>query len=518
MAAVEVLEKENQHLKTQNEKLNQLNEKLQQQNEALQKLASQLKHEIYGSKTEKYQDLNSGQLVFNEIEQEAQKPEPKPKQTITYTRQQGRGKKKPIPEDLPREESVIDIEEHEKVCPQDGSRLECIGEVITEKLKTVPARSSVVVEKRLKYACPCCDSHMREAKSPSILPGTVATAELLSFVIFSKFFQSLPLYRLEELYRLRGIELSRATMARWLTQSTQKLRPIWNILEDWVFDSGYMAIDATTVQVLKEKGRRAQTKSTMWARGSPEKGIVLFDYDVSGSGAAAKRLITGYKGALQADAHRGYGALDKSNLTLLGCLMHSRRRFYKAWLEAKKQPGVASEALKKFKFIYDKEESYKQQDLSPEQRKQRREEELLPYMEEFKSWCERELAKVPPRSKLGNAFSYFLNEHEELVGFFKDGRFEVDNGWIERVIKRFAVGRKNWMFSDTVEGAHSSSLLYSLTLTAKLNGKDPFNVMTEILKKLPSAETVDDFEALARLLISEENPQSCRKKEGAVIK
>jgi transposase len=126
MAAVEVLEKENQHLKTQNEKLNQLNEKLQQQNEALQKLASQLKHEIYGPKTEKYQDLNSGQLVFNEIEQEAQKPEPKPKQTITYTRQQGRGQKKPIPEDLPREESIIDIEEHEKVCPHDGSLVDPI--------------------------------------------------------------------------------------------------------------------------------------------------------------------------------------------------------------------------------------------------------------------------------------------------------------------------------------------------------------------------------------------------------
>ena len=148
---------------------------------------------------------------------------------------------------------------------------------------------------------------MAQARSNSILPGTIATPELLSFIIFSKYFQALPLYRLEELFKLNGIDLKRGTMARWLVRVKEQLMPIYNLLQDKAFESGYMCIDATHVQVLKEPGRKAETKSFMWARGSPERGIVLFDYDPSGGGQVAKSLMMGFSGALQADAHRGYG-------------------------------------------------------------------------------------------------------------------------------------------------------------------------------------------------------------------
>jgi transposase len=445
-------------------------------------------------------------------------PIPSEPQTISYTRDRsGKGKRKPVPEDVPRREEIIDIPEDQKVCPHDGTPLRCIGSVITEKLETIPAQTTVIIEKRLKYACPCCESHVTEAPSPSILPGTIATAKLLSFLIFSKFFQGLPLYRLEELYRLSGIELSRSTMARWLIQASSKLMPLWNLLEEMAFESGYVAMDATTVQVLKEKERKAQTKSTMWARGSPEKGIVLFDYDISGGGAAAKRLVTGFVGALQTDAHKGYGALEKHHLTLLGCLMHARRRFHKAWLEAKKQPGLASEALTMIKRVYKKEEGYKELDLTPEARKSCRDQEVAPQMEALKHWCEDKKLTVLPSSTLENAISYYLNEYDQLTGFLKDGRYEIDNGWIERQIKRFAIGRKNWLFCDTVAGANASGVLYSLTLTAKLNGKNPFEVMAKIFEELPSAESIEDYERLVQHLLSPENQRSCRKKEGAII-
>ena len=153
--------------------------------------------------------------------------------------------------------------------------MECIVSVDTEKIKAVPAQTSIVVEKRLKYVYPCCKDHMKEAKSLSLLPGTVTTPELLSFIVFSKFFQALPLYRLEEMYKLQGIDMKRSNMARWLIQVSEKLVPVWNILEDMMLDSGYVTIDATTLQVLKEQACRPQTKSFMWVRGSPEKGIVL---------------------------------------------------------------------------------------------------------------------------------------------------------------------------------------------------------------------------------------------------
>lgn len=306
-------------------------------------------------------------------------------------------------------------------------------------------------------------------------------------------------------------------MARWLIQVSAKLMPLWNLLEEKVFESGYIAIDATTVQVLKEENRKAQTKSTMWARGSPEKGVVLFDYDVSGGGAAAKRLVTGFTGALQADAHKGYGALERHYLTLLGCFMHSRRRFHKAWLEAKKQPGLASDALAMIKLIYNKEEVYKERDLTPEERKHWRNQEVRPAMEELKNWCEDNKPKVLPSSTLANAINYYLTEYAQLTGFLQEGRYEIDNGWIERQIKRFAIGRKNWLFCDSVEGANASAVLYSLALTAKLNGKNPFEAMTEIIKELPKAESADDYERLVQVLLSPDNPQSCRKKEGAMI-
>jgi transposase len=486
---------------------------LQTEVEKLHSIIRELKRSKFGSSSEKIEDLPD-QLIFNEIEVEASKLLPPEQETITYTRKKGRSPKKTWPENIDREEKIIDLPEKEKVCPHDGTLLKCIGESRCDKLKTIPARVTVVTEIYKKYACPCCESYLAQPKVNSVLPGAIVTPELLSFIVFSKFFQGLPLYRIEELFDLYGIELSRGTMARWLVKVTPALIPIYNILQDQAFESGYMAIDATHVQVLKEKGRAPQTKSFMWARGSPEKGIILFDYDESGAGKVAKKLVTGFSGALQADAHKGYEQLDKKNVLLLGCMMHARRRFYKAWLVGKKKAGIASQTLAAINFIYDKEESYKTQGLTPERRKSFRDEEIEPSMLALKEWCEQNILKVPKSSELGNALHYFINEYDELTAFLKDGRYEIDNGWVERTIRKFAIGRNNWLFCDTVEGANASAMLYSLVITAKLNGKDPFKALTEIFYLLPNAKTLEDYERLANLLVSPTNPLSCHKKEG----
>ena len=465
-------------------------------------IIQKLKYQIYGPQSEKVSTDETEQFIFNELEKEAANIEPEQTELIEgYTRKKGRGKKKPFPENLEREEVVIDLPEAEKHCPHDGTLLKEIGFDITEKLKCYPARTVVVVEKKKKYACPCCKEHMAQASSNSILPKTIATPELLSFLIFSKFFQGLPFYRLEELFKLQGVDLSRTLMAHWLIKVADKLQPIWNILEEWALQTGYVAIDATHVQVLKEIGREPEAKSFMWARGSPELGIVLFDYHISGGGAVAKKLMQDFKGTLQGDAHRGYNALEKKLILLLGCMMHARRRFHKAWLEAKKQPGLATNAMGMFKRLYKFEEAYKLQNLTSQERFEARQKEVAPYLEKIKTWCEEKQNKVLKTSPLGNAIHYFINEYTELSAFLKDGRYEIDNGWIERAIRKFAIGRNNWMFCDTVAGANASSLLYSLVITAKLNDKDPFKVMTEIFQHLPSAQSIDDYEKLARLLV-----------------
>jgi transposase len=481
---------------------------LEQEVAHLKLLNEKLRYRLFGPQSEKVETSDEAdQLLFDEIESEASKATDDEQQAQTeliasYERKKGRSKRKPFPENLECEVVEIDLPEAEKICPHDGTQLKEIGEDVTEKLKTYPARSVVVIEKKKKYACLCCDQHVAQAKANSILPKTIATPELLSFLIFSKFFQGLPLYRLEELYRLQGIVLSRTLMASWLIRVSEKLQPIWNILEEWALATGYMAIDATHVQVLKEPGRTAQSKSFMWARGCPELGIVLFDYDVSGGGEVAKNLMQGFSGALQADAHRGYGALERSHIHLLGCMMHARRRFHKAWLEAKKQPGLAAQGLSMFKKLYRFEEAYKLQNLTSEERFAAREKEVGPYLEKMKTWAESKRSKIMKSSTLGNALQYFINEYAELSAFLKDGRYEIDNGWIERAIRKFAIGRNNWIFCDSVSGAKASSLLYSFVVTAKLNNKDPFSVMTEIFRRLPDAETIDDYEKLAKLLVN----------------
>lgn len=167
-----------------------------------------------------------------------------------------------------------------------------------------------------------------------------------------------------------------------------------------------------------------------------------------------------------------------------------------------------------FKWIYEKEEKYKEQGMTPLERKAIRDREIGPSLQEMKKWAESKLPKVPKSSPLGNALNYFIVEYPELIGFLADGRYEIDNGWLERTIKKFAIGRNNWIFCDTVQGADASAMLYSLAITSKLNGKNPFEVMGQIFSKIPEARTADDYEKLTQLLLSPPNPLSCRKKEG----
>lgn len=463
-----------------------------------------LRHQIYGSQSEKVTTPDSEQYIFNELEKEAEATQPEQVQLIDgYSRKKGKSARAAFPDTLEREEVIVDLPDEEKVCPRDQSLLKEIGFEVTEKLKTYPARTVVLVEKKKKYACPCCGEYLVQASSVSILPKTIATPELLSFLIFSKFFQGLPFYRVEELFKLQGVNLSRGRMASWLIQVSDKLQPIWNILEERALASGYMTIDATHVQVLKEQNRKAETQSFMWARGSPEKGIVLFDYDVSGGGHVAKKLMQGFEGILQGDAHRGYNAIERERILLIGCMSHARRRFHQAWLEAKKKPGLADNAIKMFKKLYKFEEAYKLQNLSSQERFEARELEVKPYLEKIRSWCEEKRSTVLKSSPLGNAINYFINEYAELSGFLKDGRAEIDNNWIERAIRKFGIGRNNWLFCDTVAGANASSLFYSLVITAKLNQKDPFKVMCEVFYEIPKAKTIDDYEKLANLFLAE---------------
>ena len=474
----------------------------------LKEVLNQLRRSKFGKKSERA-EVPADQLelgVFNEAEAEAQQQESQQEETeeISYTRKKkGHGGRKPLPEHLPREEVVVELPEDQRFCPHDGHPLHEIGEDVSEKLKIIPAQVSVVRTILKKYGCRQCESHVAKPEvEPVVLPQTQATAETLSWIIQSKFDQSLPLYRLEQYLGNIQVDLSRTTMARWLVQLYSLLLPIWNVLEEITLESGYMAIDATQVQVLKEKGRTAESKSSMWARGSPEHRIVLLDYDVSGGGSVAERLVEGFSGLLQSDQHKGYDRLnERAEITRLGCMAHCRRRYFSAAKDgAKSGKTLAEEGLLFIQKLYKIEEQGKP--LTPSRRKKLRQTQATPILNEFKKWAQENYSKVPPRSLIGNALNYTLEQWDYLTRYKDHGQAHIDNNWLERQIRKFAIGRNNWMFSDSVEGAQASALLYSLIITAKENGKDPYKALLTILQGLPKAKSIEDYEALASHLLA----------------
>ena len=476
----------------------------------LHELLATLKRAKFGRKSEKWE--TEEQQVFNEIEAEAKKPDASIEEeaeedaveikVAAHTKK--RGHRKPLPEGLPREIEKIELPVEEQVAA-DGSKLKVIGWDISEKFKYEPAKMSVIEYHRAKYGVDSGDYEKTAPPKPSIIPKGIATPELLSAIIVSKYCDGLPLYRIEDIFTRMGIDLSRGTMARWMVKVAEALMPIRNVLSDRLLASFYVASDETHVQVLKENGRKAEDKSWMMVRSTPygEKKVILFDYNRSRSGSVMLDLFLDYTGILQCDGLNSYDVLEEKDVVRIGCSMHARRRFEQAAIDgAKSGKSLGEKGLLFFKNLYDLEEEIKEK--PPDERKRIRNEVALPIWLELKSWCDVNQPKVPKKSKIGQAFHYFINEYEYLIGYLKDGRLNIDNGFTERAIRKFAIGRNNWMFSDTVDGANASSLLYSLIVTAKVNGVDPYKAMVKICTEIPKAKTIDDYERLADIILSPE--------------
>lgn len=220
------------------------------------------------------------------------------------------------------------------------------------------------------------------------------------------------------------------------------------------------------------------------------------------SADVAKRLLSDLKGFLQVDGYASYNTLEKQEgIIRIGCNMHGRRYFEKASTEgAKAGKGLAEIALKFYKKLYELEEEYKT--LSPEERYQRRQDQHQPIWDEFKIWAEENHKKILPKSKIGEALNYFLSEYEYLIGYLKDGRLEMDNGFAERAIRKFAIGRNNWLFADTESGAEARAMFYSLLCTAKINGVNLYEAMKYLFTELPKAKTLEDIERLADIIVA----------------
>jgi transposase len=492
------------------EKIKNLTEELkylQEQNRELKRAQFGKSSEIWVSPEQRRFDEAEFEAAQNTelIVEESSDIEPEAVATELVTvdsHKKRKGHRKALPKYLPREKVVIELPAEECIDAQDN-KLRVIGYEISEKLHYEPAKTKVIEIHRARYGVDSGDYVKAAPPEPAIIPKGIATPSLLAAVVVSKYADGLPLYRLEEIFKRQDIDHSRSTMGRWIIKCATACLPLWNVLSDRLHESFYVACDETRTQVLKEAGRLAESQSWMWVRSTPhgKNKIVLFDYNQSRSQEVVNQLFIGYQGFVQADGYSSYNILDKTTgVTRIGCNMHGRRYFEKALtIGAKEGKTLAEQAMKFYKDLYKIEEESR--DFEPQKRFEYRQNKASPIWEEFKSWSNKNTKKAPEQSKIGKAFLYFNNEYQHLIGYLKDGRLEMDNGFTERAIRKFAIGRNNWIFSDTVDGANASALFYSLIVTAKINGVNPYKALEYIFTEIPKAKNIEDYERLAEIIV-----------------
>lgn len=446
-------------------------------------------------------------LFFNEAE--ALAPTPRPVQPaaedgaeVPAQRRAKRGRK-PLDAMLPREVIRHELPAAERICPHDGAALQEIGIEAAEQLDIVPAQVRVIRHERVKYACPCCDRGLRLAPAPvRLIPKGVLSEAALAWVISAKYQDALPLYRQAALLGRFGGEISRNTLAGALVRVGTAVQPIVNLMREELLEADLIHGDETEIQVLKEPGRAAQRKSYLGAQmsgsGPP---IRLFTYAASRSAATARELYAGVRpgAALLSDGYEAYGSLAHAyGLVHLGCMAHARRRFVEAEQalprSARGLEQPATQFVAAIGELYAIEANARE--LAPEARRRLRDQYSRPVLQRLQSLLQTHLHAVVPATLLGKALHYLSEQWPRLVRFLEDGRYPIDNNACENAIRPFVIGRRNWLFADTVGGANASANLYSLIETAKANRIEPYRYLRTLFTALPKASRLEHYEAL----------------------
>jgi transposase len=490
-----------------------LHEKQQQYSSEIELLREQVSHlynKLFGRKSEK--DKYAGESpqlpLFDMPEPDPDQEKPAEKQTEVKNHTRTKGKRKPLPAKLPRVDVVHDIAEEEKVC-HCGSQLSRIGEEVSEKLDIVPAVIQVIRHIRPKYSCKQCENIEEKGATVKIapvpaqlIPKAIASGGLMAHILTAKFTDALPFYRQERQFERLGTDICRATMCRWAMKVAEACEPIKKLLHQEVLSGPLINADETTVQVLKEPGKAANSKSYMWVfrGGDPRTPSFYFHYHQSREGKVASEFLYGYQGVVQSDGYVAYDFLDhKKGVIHLGCWAHARRKFVdakKARGKNSKKTGSVDEGLTYIKNLYSLETRAKKMELSAQELLQLRKNEAKPILDKMHKWLEKKSIQVVPRSLLGKAISYTLNQWHRLTGYIDSEHATPDNNLAENAIRPFCVGRKNWLFAGNPKGAQASATIYSLLESAKANKLEPYKYLRYLFEKLPFAETVEDYRKL----------------------
>jgi transposase len=465
----------------------------------------------FGSSSEKTpREEISGQLsLFNEAELETDPhvPEPIVKDVNGYKRRNPKTKREVLLKDLPVKEILCEIPEEDRYCGNCGTTLKTIGkETVREELEYIPAKLQIIRYVRMAYECLRCKHtdtpYIEKALTPSsLMHHSLASPSTVANVMYQKYVNAVPLYRQEKDWEQLGFALSRATMANWIIRCSQDyLYPITGYLREQLLKRDVLHCDETPVQVLKEEGRKPQSKSYMWLYRSGDDGeapIILYDYRTSRSGENAAKYLEGFRGFLHSDGYSGYNRLE--NVVRCGCWAHLRRKFVEAIPEnrAKDAPPTNAEIGRDYcNRLFKNEEGLSR--LTPEGKYAKRLELERPVLDAF--WCWLDSLHVLQGSALGKAVTYAKNQKQFMENYLLDGRCSLSNNTAENSIRPFVMGRKNWLFADTSKGASASAAVYSIVETAKANGLNVYTYLNYLLLYMPNTDYRNNPEVLEELM------------------
>lgn len=469
-----------------------LREKLERMNELL--LNAQRAQFGQSSEKRKFVLPDAEQLrIFNEAEQfqDAKAEEPTEK-TFTVSAHERKAKRTAdeLLKDLPVKEVLYEIPEKDRICGECGAALKMIGKkFIRRELEIIPRQVNAVEYYTATYACEECEKktgyagiYSMEAPVP-LIKHSLASPSSVANVMTMKYVDGVPLYRQEQIWKRDGVELKRATLANWMIQTSQVwLKPLYRRLKAHLVAQSVIHADETVVQVLKEEGKSPTSESRMWVYASgrfEDEQIRYFEYQPDRSGKHPAALLKDYTGCLVTDGYAGYDKVEKA--VRCGCWAHMRRK----WREA--MPKGATTATSKAAIGYEYCNKLfalerKFEGCTLMQRKAGRQAYAEPVLDAYWEWVEKQ--DPMPGSKLEEAVKYAKNQKQYLNEYIRHEDVEISNNTAENAIRPFVVGRKNWLFCDTVKGAESSAIIYSLVESAKANELDPYQYLLTLLDEI----------------------------------
>jgi Transposase and inactivated derivatives len=470
--------------------------RLERQVEYLLEQMRLARHRQFGASSEKSEYDHAQLNLFNEAEvmTAPEQPELELVEVEKHYRKRTRLTTDKLPDDLPVETIEYELPEAERSCVECGGKLHVMNYDTRRELVIIPAQVNIREHRRAIYSCRCCEQTndhvpIRKADMPSpVIPGSFASPAAVAHIMTQKFVMGVPLYRQEQEWQRQGIRMSRQTMSNWLLKTAESwLEPLYERLKAKLLEYDVLHADETTLQVLREPGKTAQSKSYMWlyrTSGDAERPIVLYDYQNSRKAEHPKRFLESWKGYLHADGYEGYHRLPEC-ITVVGCWAHLRRKFDEALKSLPESAREGSLALNGKRFcdrLFALERDFA--DLSPEHRYEKRMESSKPLMAELFAWADS--CGALPKTPVGKAVHYAFTQRKYLERYLLDGRLEISNNRAERSIKPFVIGRKNWLFANTPRGARASAVIYSIIETAKENELNPYDYLTYIFERAPN--------------------------------